>query len=69
MLLFCPPVLARTTAKVAASPSATGTFLPLSRPPPKVVAMLRGYFGLSFEDWGKDVCGGNYPWAKRTQPP
>ena len=32
-----PPVLASTTAKVAASPSATGTFLPLRRPPPKVV--------------------------------
>ena len=26
-----------------ASPSATGTFLPLSRPPPKVVRMLRGW--------------------------
>ena len=29
-------------AKVAASPSVTGTFLPLRRPPPKVVRMLRG---------------------------
>ena len=40
-----PPVLASTIAKVAASPSATGTFLPFSRPPPKVVRMLRGLGG------------------------
>ncbi|MEA2699611.1 MAG: toluene monooxygenase system protein [Myxococcales bacterium] len=35
--------------------------------PANLVAMLRGYFGLSFEDWGKDACGGKYPWATRTR--
>ena len=40
-----PPLLASTMAKVAASPSVTGSFLPLRRPPPNVVRMLRGFGG------------------------
>jgi toluene monooxygenase system protein A len=33
--------------------------------PANIVALLRRYFGLSFETWGKDACGGEYPWLKR----
>jgi toluene monooxygenase system protein A len=35
--------------------------------PPNLVAMLRRYFGLSYETWGKDVYGGNYPWCERRE--
>ena len=34
--------------------------------PGNLVAMLRQYFGLSFENWGKDVYGGRYPWINRV---
>ena len=35
--------------------------------PANLVAMLRQYFGLTFETWGKDAFGGQYPWLKRPR--
>jgi toluene monooxygenase system protein A len=35
--------------------------------PANLLAMLRSYFGLSYETWGKDVFGGRYPWLSRPQ--
>jgi len=37
--------------------------------PANLVALLTRYFGLSFETWGKDALGGNYPWMKRRSLP
>jgi toluene monooxygenase system protein A len=34
--------------------------------PPNLVALLRRYFGLTFETWGKDAYRGDYPWIDRT---
>jgi toluene monooxygenase system protein A len=34
--------------------------------PANLVSMLRGYFGLSYETWGKDVYGGRYPFVRRS---
>lgn len=34
--------------------------------PANLVAMLRSYFGLSFDTWGKDAYGGQYPWMARA---
>jgi hypothetical protein len=28
--------------------------------------MLRRYFGLSHQTWGKDAYGGRYPWLARA---
>jgi toluene monooxygenase system protein A len=33
--------------------------------PANLIEMLRRYFGLTFDDWGKDVRGGDYPWLNR----
>ncbi len=33
--------------------------------PANVVALIQQYFGLNFSTWGKDACGGVYPWLKR----
>jgi len=33
--------------------------------PPNLLAMLRGYFGLTFDDWGKDLEGGRSPFIDR----
>jgi toluene monooxygenase system protein A len=30
--------------------------------PANLVALLRRYFGLTYDDWGKDAYGGRYPW-------
>lgn len=35
------------------------------RAPGNVVALIRTYFGLDFDVWGKDVVGGDYPWLKK----
>jgi toluene monooxygenase system protein A len=35
--------------------------------PANLVAMLRRYFGLRYEDWGKDVFAGDYPWLERRR--
>jgi toluene monooxygenase system protein A len=34
--------------------------------PANVVALIRNYFGLDFNTWGKDVNSGNYSWLKRS---
>jgi toluene monooxygenase system protein A len=33
--------------------------------PANLLAMLTSYFGLDHSTWGKDVCGGRYPWLNR----
>jgi hypothetical protein len=33
--------------------------------PANLVAMVRRYFGLDHDRWGKDVFAGDYPWIKR----
>lgn len=33
--------------------------------PANLVGMLRRYFGLTQQDWGKDAYGGDYPWLSR----
>lgn len=33
--------------------------------PANLIAMLRQYFGLTYETWGKDIYGGDYPWIRR----
>ena len=33
--------------------------------PGNVVELIRKYFALDFNTWGKDVFGGRYPWIKR----
>ncbi len=35
--------------------------------PGNLVAMLRQYFGLRYQDWGKDVYGGRYPFVDRSR--
>lgn len=35
--------------------------------PGNVVALIRGYFGLDWDTWGKDVFRGDYPWMKDRQ--
>ena len=37
--------------------------------PANLVALLRQYFGLTFETWGKDAHGGVYPWITRDEEP
>ena len=37
--------------------------------PANLIAMLRRYFGLSYETWGKDAFGGDYPWLGRRRTP
>ena len=34
--------------------------------PGNLVAMLRNYFGLKYEDWGRDLYQGDYPWLNRS---
>jgi toluene monooxygenase system protein A len=37
--------------------------------PANLIALLQRYFGLTYDDWGKDAHGGRYPWmAPRSQP-
>ncbi|MBK9263683.1 MAG: YHS domain-containing protein [Polyangiaceae bacterium] len=33
--------------------------------PANLIALVRRYFGLDYESWGKDAYGGDYPWMKR----
>ena len=33
--------------------------------PANLLALVRQSFGLSYDDWGKDACGGQYPWLDR----
>jgi toluene monooxygenase system protein A len=33
--------------------------------PGNLIRMLREYFGLTYETWGKDIAGGDYPWLER----
>jgi toluene monooxygenase system protein A len=35
--------------------------------PANLVSMLRNYFGLRYEDWGKDVYAGQYSWLERRR--
>lgn len=37
--------------------------------PANLAAMLRTYFGLTYETWGKDIYGGSYPWLLRKSKP
>ena len=34
--------------------------------PGNLIAMLRNYFGLKYEDWGRDLHQGDYPWMERS---
>jgi toluene monooxygenase system protein A len=34
--------------------------------PANLLAMLTRYFGLRYEDWGRDIYGGDYAWLKRS---
>jgi toluene monooxygenase system protein A len=35
--------------------------------PANLIALVRNYFGLDYESWGKDVFGGSYPWIARDR--
>jgi toluene monooxygenase system protein A len=35
--------------------------------PANLLALVRQYFGLSFDEWGKDASGGVYPWLHRPE--
>ncbi len=35
--------------------------------PPNLLEMVRRYFGLEYETWGKDAFGGDYPWLERPR--
>ena len=35
--------------------------------PPNLIALLRGYFGLDHDTWGKDAHGGVYPFIRRQE--
>jgi toluene monooxygenase system protein A len=35
--------------------------------PGNLVALLQAYFGLTYDDWGKDAYRGEYPWLQRTK--
>ena len=37
--------------------------------PANLIALLVRYFGLTYETWGKDVVGGDYPWMNRRNDP
>lgn len=37
--------------------------------PANLVEMVRKYFGLDYETWGKDASGGRYPWLVRAPKP
>lgn len=37
--------------------------------PSNLLELVRQYFGLSPQVWGKDVCGGNYDWLRRAPRP
>ncbi len=32
--------------------------------PANLIALVRQYFGLDYEQWGKDATGGRYPWLR-----
>jgi toluene monooxygenase system protein A len=36
--------------------------------PANLLELLRKYFHLTKEMWGKDMASGNYPWMKRSNP-
>jgi toluene monooxygenase system protein A len=36
--------------------------------PANLVAMVRQYFGLDHDSWGKDAIAGDYPWIRRRAP-
>jgi toluene monooxygenase system protein A len=36
--------------------------------PANLVALVRRYFGLTHDTWGKDAYGGKYPWLERDRP-
>ena len=35
--------------------------------PANLIALVRQYFGLRHETWGKDAFGGEYPWLARKR--
>lgn len=37
------------------------------RAPANLIALVQGYFGLTQEDWGKDIARGDYPWLHRPR--
>jgi len=36
--------------------------------PANLLALVRQSFGLSYDSWGKDAFGGEYPWLARERP-
>jgi len=37
--------------------------------PANLIALLHRYFGLTYETWGRDISGGEYPWLVRLPKP
>jgi toluene monooxygenase system protein A len=37
--------------------------------PANLIEIVRRYFGLGYDTWGKDACGGEYPWLDRPPKP
>ena len=35
--------------------------------PANILALLRQTFGLTYDSWGKDAFGGEYPWLARER--
>jgi toluene monooxygenase system protein A len=60
----CRWIFERQPERYAEHLSVVGRVL-AGKAPANLVALLRQYFGLTYENWGKDARGGDYPWLRR----
>jgi toluene monooxygenase system protein A len=60
----CRWIFEREPERYASHRSVVGRVL-AGDAPANLIALVRRYFGLSHEVWGKDVAAGDYPWQKR----
>ncbi len=60
----CRALLEREPERYASHENVVDRVL-AGKAPANLIALVRGYFGLDFADWGKDVFGGDYPWIER----
>ena len=71
-LVFCSDpcrwIFQREPQRYARHQSVVGRVL-AGEAPANLVALLRRYFGLEYESWGKDVRGGDYDWLDRSASP
>jgi toluene monooxygenase system protein A len=71
-LVFCSApcrwIFEREPQRYARHRSVVGRVLE-GEAPANLVALLRRYFGLEYESWGKDVRGGDYAWLDRAAAP